>query len=58
MRIIGDVDDEGLFYLIVTYNTKSSFDMQQMIRTVSNDENAEVKEYHPDYVVVIVRPDW
>jgi len=57
MKTIGDMDDQG-FYLITTYNTKSPFDMEQMMRTLQDNEDAEVKEYHADYVEVIVRPDW
>ncbi len=56
-KTIGCVDDEGDFYLVLTFDTRSSNDMEEMIKLLKNEESAIVKTYDSESVEVTCKPD-
>ncbi len=56
-RRVGGADEEGFFFQ-VTYNTKSTWDMDEMSELLGDeDTNTTVTHYDSDHVVVLIRPD-
>ena len=57
-KTIGYVDEEGIFSLLATFNPQNPDELEKMFRLLSDDEmNAAVRDYGPDQVEVIYRPD-
>ncbi len=54
----GHVNEEGVFELKTTFDPRNNTDIEQMMRLLHNQEmNAQVKDYGPDFVEVIYRPE-
>ena len=57
MKQIGGVDEAG-FYFLVTFDTKDSDDMSEMLGVLNDHQvDSTVKGYSEEQVEVIVRPD-
>jgi hypothetical protein len=57
-KTTGHTNKEGIFSLLATFDPRNSDDIEQMFKLLDDENmNAEVKEYGPDFVEVIYRPD-
>lgn len=55
---VGSIDQDGVFKLKTTFDTRSPSDMEAMMRLLNEEEaNPQVEEYGPKVVVVSYRPD-
>ncbi len=56
-KTIGQVNEEGSFSLLATFDPQNSDDIEQMFKLLNDEEmNAEVKDYGEDFVEVAYRP--
>ncbi len=53
----GHVNEEGVFELKTTFDPRNNTDIEQMMRLLHNQINAQVKDYDSDFVEVIYRPE-
>lgn len=57
-KTTGYVNEKGSFSLLATFDPQNSNDMEEMLKLLHDEEmNAQVKDYGPDFVEVIYRPE-
>lgn len=58
-KTTGYVDDDNTFSLLATFDPQSPSDTEEMLKLLSEEEaNATVRDYGPDFVEVVYRPDF